>query len=89
MMMRRRISRRGFLARTAAASAVLLPMRAVAEPRNVKFTLAWLAQGSFAYVARAMTMKPRGIDLEIARGWRRRKPSQPVNSSLALSRRRP
>ena len=52
-------------------SAALLPMPAVAEPRNVKFTLAWLAQGNFVYafVARATTMKPRGIDLEIARGF--------------------
>jgi len=72
MMMRRGISRRGFLARTTAASAAaLLPMPAVAEPRNVKFTLAWLAQGNsvYAFVARAKTMKPRGIDLEIARGF--------------------
>jgi len=69
--MRRGISRRGFLAGTVAASAALLPMPAVAEPRNVKFTLAWLAQGNsvYAFVARAKTMKPRGIDLEIARGF--------------------
>jgi NitT/TauT family transport system substrate-binding protein len=68
--MRRRISRRGFLARTAAVSAALLPIPAVAEHRNVRFTLAWLAQGNsvYAFVARAKTMKPRGIDLEIARG---------------------
>jgi hypothetical protein len=53
--MRRGISRRGFLARTAAVSAALLPMPAVAEPRNLKFTLAWLAQGNsvYAFVARA------------------------------------
>jgi NitT/TauT family transport system substrate-binding protein len=71
MTTRRGISRRGFLARTAAASTTLLPIPAVAGPCNIKFTLAWLAQGSFAYVfvARAMTMKPRGIDLEIARGF--------------------
>ncbi len=71
MMMRRGITRRGFVARTAAASAVLLPMPAVAETRNVKFTLAWLATGSsiYVFVARARTMKSRGIDLEIARGF--------------------
>jgi len=70
MTMRRGISRRGFLTWTA-ASAALLPMPAVAEPRNVKFTLAWLAQGNFVYVfvAHAKTMKPRGIDLEITRGF--------------------
>ena len=52
-------------------SAALLPMPAVAEPRNVKFTLAWLAQGNsvYAFVARAKTLKPRGINLEIARGF--------------------
>ena len=52
-------------------SAALLPMPAVAEPRNVKFTLAWLAQGNsvYCFVARAKKMKPRGIDLEIARGF--------------------
>jgi NitT/TauT family transport system substrate-binding protein len=52
-------------------SAALLPMPAVAEPRSVKFTLAWLAQGNFVYVfvAHAKTIKPRGIDLEIARGF--------------------
>ncbi len=71
MMMRRGITRRGFVARTAAASAVLLPMPAVAETRNVKFTVAWLATGSsiYVFVARARTMKSRGIDLEIARGF--------------------
>ena len=52
-------------------SAALLPMPAIAEPHNVKFTLAWLAQGNcvYVFVARAKTMKPRGIDLEIARGF--------------------
>jgi NitT/TauT family transport system substrate-binding protein len=71
MTVRRGISRRDFLAGTAAASAALLPMPAVAEPRNVKLTLAWLAQGNsvYVFVARAKTMKSRGIDLEIARGF--------------------
>ena len=69
MRMRRGILRRGFLAGTAASALLTLP--AIAEPRNVKFTLAWLAQGNFVYVfvARAKTMKPRGIELEIARGF--------------------
>jgi NitT/TauT family transport system substrate-binding protein len=42
------------------------------RPHTVKFTLAWLAQGNFAYVfvARAKgIMKARGIDLDIARGF--------------------
>lgn len=41
-------------------------------PRTVKFTLAWLAQGSsvFVYMARAKgMMKTRGIDLDISRGF--------------------
>src|SRR5271155_404066 len=72
MTLRCRISRRGVLAR-AAAGAALLPLPAIAELRAVKFTLAWLAQGSFAYVyvARAKgIMKARGIDFDIARGTR-------------------
>ena len=71
MTLRRGISRRGVLA-GAAAGAALLPLPAIAEPRTVKFTLAWLAQGSFAYVyvARAKgIMKARGIDFDIARGF--------------------
>jgi len=47
-------------------------MAALAAPRPVKFTLAWLAQGSslYVYVARAKgMMKARGIDLDIARGF--------------------
>src|SRR5258708_34035598 len=65
------ISRRGVLA-GAAAGALLLPRPGIAESRTVKFTLAWLAQGSFAYVyvARAKgIMKARGIDFDIARGF--------------------
>ena len=71
MTPRRGISRRGVLA-GAAAGALLLPRPGIAEPRTVKFTLAWLAQGSFAYVyvARAKgIMKARGIDFDIARGF--------------------
>lgn len=73
------VSRRGFLKTTAGAAALAgaglapnLPMPAVAASRTVKFTLAWLAQGSslYAYVARSKGfMKARGIDLEIARGF--------------------
>ncbi|HXC11895.1 MAG TPA: ABC transporter substrate-binding protein [Stellaceae bacterium] len=71
MTPRRGISRRGVLA-GAAAGALLLPRPGIAQPRTVKFTLAWLAQGSFAYVyvARAKgIMKARGIDFDIARGF--------------------
>ena len=72
MTLRRGIARRDFLARTAAAGAALLPLPAIAEPRSVKFTLAWLAQGNsiHIFVARAKgIMKARGIDLDIARGF--------------------
>jgi len=76
-IMRREVSRRRLLARTSAALAgsafaAGLPMPAIAEPRPVKFTLAWLAQGSslYVYVARAKGMtKARGIDLDISRGF--------------------
>jgi NitT/TauT family transport system substrate-binding protein len=65
-MLRRGLSRRGFLGQTAAiAGSAFLPMPAIAAERNVKFTLAWLATGSqlYVYVARAKgTMKARGID---------------------------
>jgi NitT/TauT family transport system substrate-binding protein len=71
MIPRRGISRRGVLA-GAAAGALLLPRPGIAQPRTVKFTLAWLAQGSFAYVYVARgkgIMKARGIDFDIARGF--------------------
>ena len=71
MILRAGISRRGVLAGVAAGAA-LLPLPAIAEPRAVKFTLSWVAQGSFAYVyvARAKgIMKARGIDFDIARGF--------------------
>ena len=73
MTQRRRLSRRSLFGPAAAlAGAVLLPMPALAAPRSVKFTLSWLAQGSFVhiYVARAKgIMKARGIDFEIARDF--------------------
>lgn len=72
-MQRRTISRRGFFGQAAGlASAVLLPMPAIAETRQVKFTLPWLAQGSFAFVYMANAkgyMQKRGIDMSIARGF--------------------
>ena len=72
-MQRRTISRRTLLGRAAGlASASLLPMPAIAETRQVKFTLPWLAQGSFAFVYMANAkgyMKKRGIDMSIARGF--------------------
>lgn len=71
------IFRRSLLQRAAAALAVsavapAMPRPALASLRPVKFTLAWLAEGSSAYiyVARANgMMKARGIDLSIARGF--------------------
>jgi ABC-type nitrate/sulfonate/bicarbonate transport system substrate-binding protein len=54
------------------AAASTLPMPAFAQVRQVKFTLPWLAQGSYAfvYMARAKDfMKKRGIDMDIARGF--------------------
>ena len=72
MTLRGRLSRRSLLAGTAAAGAALLPLPAIAEPRTVKFTLAWLAQGNsvYVFVARAKgIMKARGIDFDIARGF--------------------
>jgi len=66
----RSIRRRGVLA--GLAGAALLPMPALAMPREVRFTLPWLAQGSFAfvYVAHAKEfLKKRGIDIAIARGF--------------------
>jgi ABC-type nitrate/sulfonate/bicarbonate transport system substrate-binding protein len=71
MTLRAGISRRGVLA-GAAAGAALLPLPAIAQSHAVKFTLSWVAQGSFAYVyvARAKgIMKARGIDFDIARGF--------------------
>src|SRR6266478_3189784 len=72
-MLRRGRTRRGFLGQAAAlAGSAFLPMPVIAAPRNVKFTLAWLATGSqlYVYVARAKgMMKARGIDLDIACGF--------------------
>ncbi|HTQ33420.1 MAG TPA: ABC transporter substrate-binding protein [Stellaceae bacterium] len=72
-MQRRKISRRSLLSRAAGlATASLLPLPAIAETRQVKFTLPWLAQGSFAFVYMANAkgyMKKRGIDMSIARGF--------------------
>jgi NitT/TauT family transport system substrate-binding protein len=72
-MRRRNISRRGLFGQAAGlATAALLPLPAIAQTRSVKFTLPWLAQGSFAfvYMARAKDfMKKRGIDMDIARGF--------------------
>jgi ABC-type nitrate/sulfonate/bicarbonate transport system substrate-binding protein len=72
-MLRRTISRRGLFGQAAGlATATLLPLPAIAEIRQVKFTLPWLAQGSFAFVYMAQAkdfMKKRGIDMSIARGF--------------------
>jgi ABC-type nitrate/sulfonate/bicarbonate transport system substrate-binding protein len=72
-MRRRGISRRTLLRQGAGiAAAALLPMPAIAETRQVKFTLPWLAQGSFAFVYMAQAkgyMQKRGIEMSIARGF--------------------
>jgi ABC-type nitrate/sulfonate/bicarbonate transport system substrate-binding protein len=72
-MRRRGISRRTFAGQAAGlAAASLLPMPALAETRQVKFTLPWLAQGSYAFVYMAQAkgyMKKRGIEMSIARGF--------------------
>lgn len=72
-MQRRTISRRVLFEQGAGfATASLLPMPALAETRQVKFTLPWLAQGSFAFVYMANAkgfMKQRGIEMSIARGF--------------------
>jgi NitT/TauT family transport system substrate-binding protein len=73
IMLRRTISRRGLFGRAAGVAATaLLPLPAIAETRAVKFTLPWLAQGSFAFVYMANAkgfMKKRGIEMSIARGF--------------------
>jgi NitT/TauT family transport system substrate-binding protein len=72
-MQRRSITRRRFLGRAGGlAVATSLPLPAIAETRQVKFTLPWLAQGSFAFVYMANAkgyMQKRGIDMSIARGF--------------------
>src|ERR1700740_3678988 len=72
-MQRHRISRRTFFGRAAGvAAASLLPLPAIAETRQVKFTLPWLAQGAYAftYMANAKGyMQKRGIDMSIPRGF--------------------
>jgi ABC-type nitrate/sulfonate/bicarbonate transport system substrate-binding protein len=70
MTRRRLIGQASALA--AGTSLAALPIPALAAPRAVKFTLAWLAQGSslYVYVARAKgMMQSRGIDLDISRGF--------------------
>jgi NitT/TauT family transport system substrate-binding protein len=73
IMLRRTISRRTLFGQAAGlATATLLPLPAIAETRQVKFTLPWLAQGSFAFVYMASAkdfMKKRGIEMSIARGF--------------------
>jgi NitT/TauT family transport system substrate-binding protein len=69
----RRISRRTLLRAGAAAGAVAaLPIPAYAQTRTVKYTLAWLAQGTsaFAFVGKEKGFfRSRGIDLQISRGY--------------------
>ncbi|HEX3952735.1 MAG TPA: ABC transporter substrate-binding protein [Stellaceae bacterium] len=72
-MRRRTISRRVLFGQAAGlAGASLLPMPAIAQVHKIKFTLAWLAQGSFSFVYMAQAkgfLKARGIDMDIARGF--------------------
>lgn len=72
-MQRPGISRRTVLAQAGGlAAAGLLPLPAIAETRQVKFTLPWLAGGAYAFVYMAKAkgyMKDRGIDMSIARGF--------------------
>jgi ABC-type nitrate/sulfonate/bicarbonate transport system substrate-binding protein len=72
-MQRRTISRRRLFGQAAGlATATLLPMPAIAQVRQVKFTLPWLAQGAYAfvYIANAKDfMKKRGIEMSVARGF--------------------
>ncbi len=69
---RRTLLRRAAGVAASAAFAQCLAAPAIAAAREIKYTLAWLAEGSsaYAYVARAKgMMKARGIDLSIARGF--------------------
>lgn len=72
-MRRYSLTRRGVLGGgVAVAAAGLLPMPAIAETRQVKFTLPWLAGGAYAFVYMANAkgyMKARGIEMSIARGF--------------------
>jgi ABC-type nitrate/sulfonate/bicarbonate transport system substrate-binding protein len=72
-MRRRAISRRTLFAQAAGlAAAAMLPKPALAETRQVKFTLPWLAQGAYAFVYMANAkgyLKQRGIEMSIARGF--------------------
>jgi ABC-type nitrate/sulfonate/bicarbonate transport system substrate-binding protein len=72
-MRRRTISRRGLFGQAAGlATATLLPLPAVAETRQVKFTLPWLATGGFSFIYAAQAkdfMKKRGIEMSVARGF--------------------
>jgi ABC-type nitrate/sulfonate/bicarbonate transport system substrate-binding protein len=72
-MRRRTISRRGLFGQASGlAIATLLPSPAIAEIRQVKFTLPWLPGGPYAFVYMANAkgyMKERGFDMSIARGF--------------------
>jgi NitT/TauT family transport system substrate-binding protein len=72
-MRRRTISRRGLFGQVAGlATAALLPLPAIAETRQVKFTLPWLATGAFSFVYAAQAkgfMQKRGIEMSVARGF--------------------
>jgi len=69
-------TRRQFLGTGAAATALattnIISAPAIASNKTVKFTLAWLAQGTSLYVYAAKgkgLFKKRGIDVQISRGY--------------------
>jgi len=72
-MQPRNITRRRFLGQaTGLTAAASLPMPALADLRQVKFTLPWLAGGAYAFVYMAKAkgyMRERGFDMSIARGF--------------------
>src|ERR1700735_260262 len=68
-----RMSRRTLLkAGAASGAAAAFPLPAYTQARTVKYTLAWLAQGTsaFAYAGKEKGFfRSRGIDLQIRRGY--------------------
>jgi ABC-type nitrate/sulfonate/bicarbonate transport system substrate-binding protein len=68
-----RMSRRALLkAGAASGAAAAFPLPAYTQTRTVKYTLAWLAQGTsaFAYAGKEKGFfRSRGIDLQISRGY--------------------
>jgi len=56
----------------AVAAGTMFPMPAITQQRKLKYTLPWLAQGSFVYVYVAKHhgfLAKRGLDIDISRGF--------------------